>query len=302
MTRPDGESDRVGGFAHDAAFWRRLARFGAAYGPEWWLRYSPSIFGWGAALAVPHARHAVRANLRRVRGERGFVRDVYDVARTFQTYAGCLAEVLSNGSKNERMPDAILHGEDHIVAALGKGTGVVLVTAHTAGWEIVGPLLSRERGRPLVMVMASEADEQARKLHDDARRASGLRIARADDPFGTLGLLHELRRGSVVALQIDRVRPGLRARAVTLLEAPGSIPEGPLRLAAASGAPIVPVFSARRGYRSYAIDVRPPLFLPRRPSEAELDTCAQTIADELGNFLRAHPTQWFDFGEGIGAK
>ena len=127
------------------------------------------------------------------------------------------------------------------------------------------------------MVMASEADGQAREVQDDARRASGLRIARADDPFGTLGLLHELRRGSVVGLQIDRVRPGLRARAVALLDAPGSIPEGPLRLAAASGAPILPIFTSRRGYRSYLIDIRPPLFLPRRPSEAELDACAQTI-------------------------
>ncbi len=296
MKETSGAHASTGKLAHDGAFWRRLARFGASRGPEWWVRYSPSVFGWGAALAVPQARRAVRANLRRVRGERTALRDAYDVARTFQTYAGCLAEVLSNGSKNERMPDALLCGEKNIHTAIAGATGIIVVTAHTAGWETVGPLLTREHGRDVVMVMASENDEAARKVQDEARHAVGLRVAHIGDVFGTLGLLHELRRGAVVALQIDRLPPAMRKRAVTFLHAPGAIPEGPLRLAAASGAPILPIFSARTGYRSYLIDVRPPLFLPRRPSESLLDAAAQTLADELGRFLRAHPTQWFDFG------
>jgi lauroyl/myristoyl acyltransferase len=282
--------------AHDSAFWRKLARFGASRGPEWWVRYSPSVFGWGAVVAIPKARRAVRANLHRVRGDRGPVRDALDIARTFQTYAGCIAEVLSNGSKNERMPDALLCGEKNIQTAIAGGTGIIVVTAHTAGWEAVGPLLTREHGHEVIMVMASENDEAARKVQDQARNAVGLRVAHIGDVFGSLGLLHALRRGAVVALQIDRLPPAMRSRAVTFLDAPGAIPEGPLRLAAATGAPILPIFSARTGYRTYLVDVRPPLFLPRRPSEAQLDDSAQTLANELGRFLRAHPTQWFDFG------
>jgi len=292
----NGVPPGAGRLAHDSAFWRKLARFGAAHGPEWWVRYSPSIIGVGAALAVPKARHAVQRNLLRVRGKRGPLRDALDVARTFQTYAGCIAEVLSNGSKNERMPDALLCGEKNIDTAIAGGTGIIVVTAHTAGWETVGPLLTREHGHPVVMVMASENDEVARKVHDEAREAVGLRVAHIGDVFGSLALLHELRRGAVVALQIDRLPPAMRSRPVTFLDAAGAIPEGPLRLAAATGAPILPIFSARTGYRSYLIDVRPPVFLPRRPSDAQYDASAQTLADELGRFLRAHPTQWFDFG------
>jgi lauroyl/myristoyl acyltransferase len=283
--------------AHDAAFWRKLARFGAAQGPEWWVRYSPPVFGWAAALAVPGARRAVRANLVRVRGAKGGLRDALDIGRTFAAYAGCLAEVLSNGSKNERLPGAVLHGEHNVEAALASGSGIVLVTAHTAGWEIVGPLLQREHGREVVMVMAPEPDERARRLQDEARAAIGLRVAHVGDPFGSLGLLKELRLGHIVALQIDRLPPGMKTRAVTLMGAPGAIPEGPLRLAAASGAPIFPLFSARTGYREYLIDARPPIYVPRRPTEAQLDAAAQTLATELGKFLRAHPTNWFDFGE-----
>jgi KDO2-lipid IV(A) lauroyltransferase len=283
--------------AHDAAFWRSLARFGAARGPEWWVRYSPPVFGWAAALAVPEARRAVHANLVRVRGAKGPVRDALDVAKTFAAYAGCLAEVLSNGSKNQRLPAAVLHGEHNVTSALSSGTGVVLVTAHTAGWEIVGPLLQAEHGREVVMVMAPEADERARALQDRARAAIGLRVVHVGrDPFGSLELLRELRRGAIVALQIDRLPPGMKTRSVRFLDAPGAIPEGPLRLASASGAPIFPLFSARTGYREYLIDARPPIYVPRRPSEAQIDEAAQHLAGELGRFLQSHPTQWFDFG------
>jgi KDO2-lipid IV(A) lauroyltransferase len=83
---------------------------------------------------------------------------------------------------------------------------------------------------------------------------------------------------------------------VTLFDAPGTIPEGPLRLAAVAGAPVLPVFCARTGYRRYLIDVRPPIVLSRRPTDAELDAAAQALASEMTRFLRAHPTQWFHFG------
>jgi KDO2-lipid IV(A) lauroyltransferase len=284
--------------AHAAAFWRRLARLGASRGPEWWVRYSPPVFGLAGALAVPSARRAVLANLRRVRGHAGPVRDALDVARTFASYAGCLAEVLSNGSKNAQAPAATLHGEHNLEDAFARAgdTGIVLVTAHTGGWEIVGPLLLKHRGREVVMVMAPEADARAREVQDEARVASGLRVAHVGDPLSSLSLLRDLRHGAVVALQIDRMPPGMKGRPVTLLGDHGAIPEGPLRLAAAAGAPILPLFCARVSYRRYVIDARPPIALPRRPSAGELDAAAQTLAHELGRFLKSHPTQWFHFG------
>jgi lauroyl/myristoyl acyltransferase len=288
--------------AHDAAFWRKLARFGAARGPEWWVRYSPSFFGLAAALAVPRARRAVHANLRRIRGPRSSFREALDIAHTFHSYAGCLAEVLSSDSKNHRRPTAVLHGDHNVDLALAPGKGIVLVTAHTAGWEMLGPLLHRENNhtRDVVMVMTPEPDGRAQRLHDEARAAIGNRVSHVGDPFASLSLLRDLRAGAIVALQLDRVPPGMKTRPVTLMGAPGAIPEGPIRLAAVSGAPLFPLFSARTGYREYLIDARPPIFVPRRASEAELDAVAQRLGDELGRFLRAHPTQWFDFGAPAG--
>jgi KDO2-lipid IV(A) lauroyltransferase len=100
----------------------------------------------------------------------------------------------------------------------------------------------------------------------------------------------------VVALQLDRVAPGMRAREVELLGRRQRIPEGPLLLAELSGAPILPVFCARTGHRRYVVELFESRALRRRAPEAERAAVGQHLADCLSTFLRAHPTQWFHFG------
>ena len=109
-------------------------------------------------------------------------------------------------------------------------------------------------------------------------------------------LARHLREGGAVALQLDRLPAGQRRRAVTLWDGPGHVPEGPLRLASVTGAPILPVFSARLGHRRYEVRVFPPVRVARHVAGQELDRAAQALADAMQTFLRSHPTQWFDFG------
>lgn len=282
---------------HERLFWRRLAHWGASRGPEWWVRYSPPFFGAAAAVLVPEARRAVLQNLRRVRGPATPARDAREVLETFATYASCLAEVLSNDAPGgPRAPHATVYGERFVKRALAHGRGLVIVTAHTAGWESVGPLLSRDFDVQMMLVMFPEPDARARAIHDRARQRTGVRIAHVgDDPLASLPLLSHLRAGGIVSLQLDRIVPGMRTRRTTLLGADGQVPEGPLRLAQLSGAPIIPVFCARTGYRQYVIEVFEERTLRRNASEAELDETALHVASSMSRFLRAHPTQWFHF-------
>jgi KDO2-lipid IV(A) lauroyltransferase len=157
-------------------------------------------------------------------------------------------------------------------------------------------LLSRDHSIRLMIAEERERDPAARAIQDDARRASGLLVTHVgDDPLSALPLVHHLRSGGVVALQIDRVPPGLRARSVDLFGARGAIPEGPLRMAMLTGAPLLPIFAARTGYREYEVVAHAPIRLARRATEGELDTAAQALADAMQSFVRKHPTQWFHF-------
>jgi KDO2-lipid IV(A) lauroyltransferase len=233
-----------------------------------------------------------------VRGQRGALRDTMDVARVFATYASCLAETLSAGSGGDRLPEAVIWGEPHLQEALRDGRGVLLATAHTAGWETVGPLLSRDKALRVMIVEKAERSAAAQAIQDHARTAHGLLVAHVgDDPLSALPLARHLREGGAVALQIDRVPPGVRSRKVRMFGAPSRVPEGPLRLAMFTGTPVVPVFAARTGHRRYVIVVHAPIRLARTAGAAELDAAAQQLADAMQSFLRTHPTQWFHFRE-----
>lgn len=287
---------------HEKVFWRRLAHWGASRGPWWFVRYAPPLVGWGAALLVPSARRAVLRNLRRVRGPATPLRDAKEVLATFANYATCLTEVLSNDAGDgPHLPRITVEGRSFVRdvmarrAAGSKPLGLVIVTAHTAGWESVGPLLAQDYGLALTLVMSAEGDARSREIHDRARRKAGLGISHVGDPLASLPLLRELRAGAAVALQLDRTIPGLRTRDVTLLGQRDRLPEGPLRLAQLTGAPILPIFCARQGHRSYVVRVYPSLTIDRHASDDDLEAAAQELADDMTDFLRDHPTDWFHF-------
>jgi KDO2-lipid IV(A) lauroyltransferase len=286
----------VGDWALDGPRWRSIARLGALRGPEWLLRIAPPVIGLAVWAFSGERRRAVRANLGMLRASRGPFGDAVDVARTFTGYASSVTDVLRGARRSGKQPEGMIRGDAHLDDACAEGKGVVLVTAHTAGWEFAGRLLLRDRGVKVMIVEQAERDPVARAIQDEARREQGLLVAHAgDDPFSALPLLRHLRGGGILALQIDRVPPGMRSRRVRLFEREGRIPEGPLRLAAASGAPILPVFAARARHGHYEIVVQPALRLSRGASEADLDLAAQHLADSFVDFVRRRPTQWFTF-------
>jgi KDO2-lipid IV(A) lauroyltransferase len=237
----------------------------------------------------------VQGNLQRVRGRASSIRDAKEVLATFGTYASCLAEVLDLEEKGAP-PRALIFGERHARGVALAGRGIVLVTAHTAGWDLVGPVLGNTYRLDLVLVTHAEPDGRAGKLQDDARRHPRVEIAHVGDPLASLPLLRHLRGGGVVALQLDRIVPGMRTRGAPLLGVSGAVPEGPFRLAQLTGAPILPVFCARRGHREYLVHAFEPRWLDRHADDAAIDEAAAHVASCMTRFLRAHPTQWFQFG------
>jgi lauroyl/myristoyl acyltransferase len=286
-----------GSLALDGVFWRRTARLGASRAPWWFVRWSPPVVGAAIAMATPDLRRTLSRQLTRARGRVGVLRDALDVVRTFANFASCLTELLTTGSKNARHAEATVHTTPRVDDLLSGPGGLIFATAHTAGWESLGALLARDHHRRVMVVMQRERDDGARQLQDTLRQVQGgVQIVHVGgDPLASLPLMRHLREGGVVALQIDRVPAGMASRSVRLFGQPGGIPEGPLRLSQLTGAPIVPVFSARTGHRRYAVYVEDPISVARRAEPEAIGAAAQQIADALSKFVSAHPTQWFAF-------
>lgn len=281
---------------HDSGLWRRAVRAGVTRGPDALSRYGPPLFGVAFAAALPKQRHAVQRALRLALGPRSAAREAIDVARLFANYASCLTEAFLVGSERGDRLKARCINDAYFAGPFTEGRGVILATAHTGGWQVAGPVLRGGHDARLLLVMRRERDEGAQAVQAALREREGIRVAYlGEDPLDALPLLSHLRGGGVVAVQMDRLPQGMRGRKGELFGAPWSVPEGPLRLAALSGAPIVPVFTRRLGYMDYELQLASPIRLPRHPNNEDLDRAVSALLHEMEKFVRANPTQWFHF-------
>jgi len=280
----------------DSAFLRRLAYAGARFGPRFVIEHSPKFFGTAFAVALPETRQRVLRNLRRVKGQRSFLKEQRDVVKTFTSYASCLAESLGIERADAQNTQVSVQGGAHLRAALAAGRGVILVTGHIGPWDSAARLLAKDFDADVLVVMLAEPNEAARKMHDAVRERSGVRVMHVGaHPLDALPLLRHVRSGGAVAIQLDRAAPGGRMLEVELFGAKEAMPEGPFRLAALSGAPIVPIFAHRSGYFRYEFSIEAPIWLKRQATVAELRAAAASAASTMQSFISRHPTEWFHF-------
>lgn len=285
-----------GALRHDSAFFRRLAYLGARHGPGFWLKYSPPLFGVAFACGLPRARRGVEERLLWVRGPVSRLRERREVFGTFVSYAHCLAESLAHGRPEAAQCRVRCRGQEHLEAALARGAGAVIATAHVGPWDVAARLLRQATSAEVVIAMVREPDARARAFHDAVREQAGVRVAHIGaHPLDGLPLLRHLRAGGVVAAQLDRGAPSGRVLSVQLFGRAFDVPEGPFRLASLARAPVVPLFARRLGHFEYEIVVNPPLALGPNATREELTVAAQAATDAMAAFIRETPTQWFQF-------
>jgi lauroyl/myristoyl acyltransferase len=275
---------------------RKLAYAGARYGPPWLVKYSPALFGVAFACALPEQRRGVRANLRRLKGPRSALTEHADVFRTFVAYAHCFAESIAGDRREARTSEPVVRGREHLERVLAEGRGAVLVTAHTGSWDAAASLLARDYHADVLVVMAPEKDAAARAVSDRVRTRSGIRVAHVGDhALDALPLLGHLKRGGLVAVQLDRAVNPQSAIDVRLGGLPFLVPRGPFHLAKVSQAPLVPVFARRLGYFRYEVTVLAPIRVEGKAGQQALAAAASAATRAMEEYVVQHPTQWFHF-------
>ncbi len=209
--------------------------------------------------------------------------------RVFAGYGRYWAEVFwLRPRRVESVAESITtEGLDHFRAALAEGRGVILALPHVGNWEVAGPIAVQE-GAELIAVAEQLASDEITEWFVGLRGSLGIDIVLADGSAAVMRtLLEGLRRNAAVALLSDRDLSH-RGESVTFFGETTSLPTGAVRLAQATGAPILPVGSyfARAGHR---VVVFPPLRIEAATSLAE---GTQMVAAALEDVIRRHPEQW----------
>lgn len=237
-------------------------------------------------------RAAVRRNLARVHPERTDAWLDGAVRTLFGNFGVCFADLVSlnRGPAPELWRHvAAVDGAHHSEDALAEGRGCVFITGHLGNWELAGRLLTTF-GRRVHVVMAPEQDlGVAVILH--GRPEAHVRFVRRDSPLVSVELVAALRRGDVVAFQLDRATGERGDCRVPFFQAEAAFPLGPFLMASAAGAPIVAAFCVLEPGGDYRLCVEPGFQVARGKEAAGL---ARAVAI-LERYVSAYATQWFNF-------
>ncbi|WP_033293561.1 phosphatidylinositol mannoside acyltransferase [Amycolatopsis jejuensis] len=267
-----------------ATGWRLVRRLPRAFGS--------AVFSFGADLATRRGGGGVqqlRANLARVVPQAGEVELDELVRRAMRSYARYWFETfrLPAMDHKEVAGRVTVTGAENIDAALAEGNGAVMALPHSGNWDIAGVWLASYAGTFTTVAERLEPESLYRRFVA-FRESLGFEVVPlTGDSAAMRLLLRRLRENKLVVLVGDRdlTTSGVPVRFFgerTLM------PAGPARLAATTGAALLPTgcWFTEDGWE---IRIHPRI---RVTARAEVPAATQAIADVFAGDIAAHPADW----------
>ena len=185
-----------------------------------------------------------------------------------------------------------IRGLEHVDAALARGKGIVVATAHLGPYELAAACLAANGYT--VSGMVENLEPELLEALATYRSATGVRLVNMKDLRTAYRILGE---GQILALIADRVIGDTRG----VIEVPFAggrrlLPTGPAVLAQATGAALITAFAYRdpKGKRRYVMEFDPPLYAESRDA-AERDRLMSAVVERISAAVRRNPEQWFVF-------
>ena len=250
-------------------------------------------------LCMPKERRAARRNLHRITGKSGIanLRLTYRLFYNFSRFMVAYTEIRHLEVERFRQRIIADNSEALMLNLLREEKGLIIATAHLGHWDL-GLKLLQICDRPVHAVMLNQDPTEVTRYAEEARQNPKLRVHQmGSSPLLAVELMLALKRGEIVAIQIDRP-VGQNTMSVPLFGASTLLPTGPVELASATGAPILPVFVLLDGSRRYRILTREPMRFQRAErgaSEASMRSAMGRMAAMLESVISQYPEQWFSF-------
>jgi KDO2-lipid IV(A) lauroyltransferase len=182
-------------------------------------------------------------------------------------------------------------GEHHIHEAMAAGRGTILALPHSGNWDIAGVWLAHI-GYPFATVAERLKPEALFDKFVAYRESLGMKIIplTGGDSTPVRVLTDHLTDGGMVCLLADRdlSQGGIE---VDFFGERTKMPGGPARLAATTGATLLPVHLRFDGPR-WANWIDPPVQLGQGNRTAKTKLGTQALADFFTGRIAKYPTDW----------
>ncbi len=249
---------------------------------------------WGAG------RRGVMRNLAAIKPRSWALANFFRAYRVFWNFGWTMTDNM-RFKELRIIPDWEFVGLDHFEKLQSEPGGAIILTAHMGSYDLAAQLFSELTGRRIYMVRAPEIDPQTQEFEQQQEGRTGSDGLTVE--FNTkssdlaLDLLEAIQRGELVAIQGDRVTPGIATFPAQLFSKPVQIPSGPFALALAARVPIYPLFVIRTGRRRYRLQTCEPIVVLRTRArrDDDLRDAVATWTKHLETVIEAGWYQWFMF-------
>lgn len=245
-------------------------------------------------LDLEHRKVAIQ-NLHTAFGQEKSTSEVRDIARrTFQNLGMTAVEffripkmdmkAFKRKVKIERLAEALV--------LLEKKKGALLLIGHFGNWEMMG-LMSKVIGNP-IMVLAKpmKKNEWVDQFITKIRNASGLEVISTVNAGRKV--MKALSQNRVVGILIDQRAKRSEGIWVDFFGRKAPTTPGLAVLAMKTGAPVLPVFMVRDGFKKHRLLIKEPLELIHTGDiKKDVEANTQLFNHTLESMIRQYPDQWF---------
>lgn len=284
-------------FRVHGVFWRKFLRWAVLNVPYW---AEPVILAFWAMLFMlwRAGRRGLMANFKAIFPGSSALANFFRAYRVMWNFAWTIDDNVRFRELGV-VPDWDFVGRENFDRMRNEPGGAIILTAHMGSYDLGADLFAQLSRRPIVMVRAPEVEPETQKYEErqQTRVSESLKIdfnTRASEL--AIDLLQSLQRGEIIAIQGDRITPGIATLHATLFGEKTKIPAGPFALSMAARVPIYPLFVMRMGRRRYRLVVGAPFDVKRTANRAEaFDAAVGVWTRQLESVVRDGWFQWYQF-------
>ena len=252
-----------------------------------------AFFGKCAFFVLPAHRNIAIDNLTHAFGAEKTPGQIRCIARkVFENLGKNAAELINFPKINKKNIDRFIkiEGIDNVDSSFAKGKGTIILASHFGNWELLG-LTFRVKGYPGSTIGRKIYFYKYDNWLNHLRREQDTNVIYRDE--SPRKMLKVLKDNKILGIVADQDVDSVEGVFVNFFGRPAFTPVGPVVLARATGASLVPTFVIRdrSGHHRFIIE-KPIELVDTGNKEADLVTNTQKWSDAIESYIKKYPEQW----------